>query len=119
MNIKVYTDKNKIEMKGYIKTVRFNLTPDSPGGEEVSLEVDYFKNEDGDIFHNISFENHCYGSHESKISYYSLGLDALAEAIGEAQKISMLAKLDAIPLESGGFMLDPPVNQSKSKSKKK
>jgi hypothetical protein len=75
--------------KEYIKTVSVALDGNG-GGEAVILEVDFFHNGDKEnaVFTNISISNHCYGSHVSKISYFSLGIESFLEAFQHMAEIA-------------------------------
>ena len=87
--MKIFVDEQKKKtMQDYVKTASIQINPQDCGGESVYLEVDYFKNSDGFVFHNTCFVNHCYGTHVSTIAYYGVDLKQIQEAIEKAQVIS-------------------------------
>lgn len=90
MTFETRVDSSKKNLTHYVKTLSAVLNPEENGGESITLEVDYFKNEDGDVYTNIHIENTCYGTHSSKTSYYNLGLERLEAAFKHAQEVAFL-----------------------------
>jgi len=87
--MKIFVDEQKKKtMQDYVKTATIHINSQDCGGESVYLEVDYFQNSDGDVYHNTRFVNHCYGTHVSTISYYGVSLNQIQKCIEEAMLVS-------------------------------
>lgn len=79
----VVRDTKKSGESEYVKTFVAWLNPKDNGGESVCLEVDVFKNGDGQLWTNFRIESQCYGVNSTQMNFYSVPFNNLAEACNE------------------------------------
>jgi hypothetical protein len=73
--------KKQIKDKDYIKTFTCTLNPQDNGGEAIILEVDVYKNGDGEMYTDTHIKTQCYGTFQNTLSFFSVCHTSLLKAL--------------------------------------
>jgi hypothetical protein len=73
--------KKQIKDKDYIKTFTCTLNPQDNGGEAIILEVDVYKNDDGERYTDTHIKTQCYGTFQNTLSFFSVCHTSLLKAL--------------------------------------
>lgn len=84
--------KPGIKEKEYVKTVSIGLNPQDVSKESITLEVDFFQNDDpkNSIYTNIHINSRKYDVHSATQSFWNVSLETFQKAFTHMEEVAYL-----------------------------